>query len=130
MWVWARYDTGSLYEHASGCSGKSSSLVSTALALLLLFGHSSSEKHGSGSSGMALRVSTALALWESTALALQALYSFGPTPQSTAAFSQSPKSTNLECICSTLYTVLPVIFGRCNFHEILERALKFNFCGF
>ena len=27
-------------------------------------------------------------------------------------------------------TVLPVIFGGRNFREILERALKFNFCGF
>ena len=62
--------------------------LSTALrqAQLWLFGHSSSGEHGSGSLDTALRASMALALWGSTALALQALHSFGPTPQSTAGF--------------------------------------------
>ena len=45
------------------------------------------------STALALQASMALVLRGSTALALQALHSFAPTLQSTAGFSQSPKST-------------------------------------
>ena len=106
--VRARHGNGSSGEHISGCLGKHGlgehgSGSGSALALwarlfgqaqLWLFGHGSSGKHGSGSLGTALRASMAFVLRGSTALALQALHSFGPTPHQQTAFLKAPNLQN------------------------------------